>query len=156
MSSPPDTLLINGTDLRGITGLKIIGDMNLYAPGTRRGSDDVIPGRRGQLAAPGLVLDAYSFTVDVQIQGATRGQRNARLASIGTTLVGTAADGLVTLTRRLANSADTGYDTFTAQGRFVAGLSFAILNPYTGKTQLQFLNLDGAWLRTSDSTWVVP
>lgn len=146
MVSVPNTLLIDGHDLRTyFAGLRVVGDMNLYSTGTRRGNDQVIPGRNGQIPVPGLPLDAYDFTVSVWVAGASRGEKEARLRAVASVLLGSASDGLVTLTRRLANSADDGYDEGTAQGRFVAGLSFAVLNPLTGNTQLQFLNLDGCW-----------
>jgi hypothetical protein len=155
MSSPPDTLLIDGTDIRSVAGVEIVGDMNLFAPGTRRGNDDVVPGQRGMLAAPGLVLDAYAFTVDLKIKAANRGQRDAYILALGALLVGTNNDGLIGLTRRLANSSDTGYDSYTAQGRFVTGLNFQVVNPGMAQTQLQFLNLSGAW-KNASNVWIIP
>lgn len=157
MASVPNTLLIDGNDLRAdFPGLSILGDMNLYAPGTRRGSDQVIPGGTGQVPVPGLPLDAYAFSVFVKIQGATRGEKEARLRTLATVLMGTNHDGLVTLTRRLANAADDGYDECTAQGRFVTGMAFALWNPYSGKTELQFINLTGGWRRSTDNVLTVP
>jgi hypothetical protein len=157
MVSVPNTLLIDGHDIRtDFPGMRVFGDMNLYAPGKRRGDDQIIPGMTGQVPVPGLPLDAYTFSVFVIVQGATRGAKEANLRALSTVLVGSAHDGLVTLTRRLANAADTGYDECTAQGRFVSGLSFQVMNPYTGKTELQFVNLTGGWRRTSDNVLTLP
>lgn len=154
--SVPNTLLVDGHDLRAMTGIRVYGDMQLYAPGTRRGSDDVIPGRAGQIGAPGLPLDAYAFTVPIFVSGATRGAMVSTLHTLASQLNGVNQDGLVVLTRRLANADDSGYDEYTANGRFVSGLSLQVLNPITGQTELQFINLDGLWKRTSDGLHMIP
>lgn len=147
--SAPNTLLLNGLDLRSdFPGISVIGDMNLYAPGTRRGQDDTVPGRRGQLGNPDLPFDAYQFTVSVKVAASTRGELYARLAALGNGVVGT--NGLVTLTRRLASADDSSTVDYTAAGRFVSGMSLALWNPFMGHTDLVFVNLDGAWRRTSD------
>ena len=157
MTAPgPDTLLIDGYDIRSaFAGVSVVGQLNLFAPGARRGSDDVVPGRTGQLPNPQLRLDAYEFQVTVQITGANRGERNARLHSLASVLNGTAQDGLVTLTRHLANSTNDGVDVYTANGRFVHGLSMQLFNPFMGRCDLVFLNLDGGW-RNSGGTLVWP
>lgn len=152
MASPPDTLLVNGHDLRAMTGVRVEGDMMLFAPGTRRGSDQIIPGADGQQPAAGLPVDAYSFPISVRILGANRGARNAALFAVAAILQGTSNDALVTLTRRTANASDTGFDEATAPGRFNTGLAMAVLNPFSGKTVFQFVNLAGFWRRTSDNT----
>lgn len=153
--SNPNTLLLNGSDLRtDFPGVRVVGDMNLFAPGTRRGSDDAIPGRRGQLGNPNLPFDAYQFTVSVIISASTRGELYARLASLANAAVGT--NGLVTLTRRLASSDDSTTVDYTAAGRFVSGTSMQLWNPTTGHTDLVFINLDGAWRRNSDGVLCWP
>jgi len=146
--SSPNTLLVDGTDIRGLTGVKVVGAMDLFAPGTRRGSHDVIPGRAGQVGAE-LPYDAYSFSIPVRIFGATREAMIANLRAVGTLLAGT--NGLVSLERRLAKVGG-GYDAHTAAGQFVTGLGLSLLNPATGRTELQFINLDGAWFDASAPT----
>lgn len=150
--SSPNTLLVGGNDLRTLTGIHIIGDMRLFAPGTRRGSNDVIPGRRGQVGAE-LPYDSYAFSVSVMVLGATREAMVANLAAVGVILAGT--NGLVTLERKMAKVGG-GTDDMTAAGQFVTGLDLALLNYQTGQTELQFVNLDGAWTPDSGTTWVVP
>lgn len=154
----PDTLIVDGADLQALTGITI-NDLDLLAPGTRRGSDDIIPGRDGQLGAP-LPLDAYSFSVPITVDGGTDPGLHARRATMLATLRAAIADiggmttgGLVTLTRRLAKVGG-GYDEHTAPGRFVAANTFSLIRWDTGRTELEFVNLAGAW---SDGTdWLVP
>lgn len=155
MSTGPDTLLVDGTDLRSLAYLRIT-NINLFAPGTRRGEDDVIPGRRGQFGVAGLPLDAYPFTVQGNVTGTTRGNRNANLFDLVGKVGGSNGDGLIALTRHLANSTDTGTVDYTAAGRFVGLSSVALLNPTTAQIELQFTNLSGAWKRTSDGVWIIP
>lgn len=156
MTGLVSTLLVDGTDLRGMAGVRVIRDMNLRAPGTRRGQDDVIPGRTGQVAAAGLPLDAYPFTVTIHVSGDTEGQQLDRLFTVAAALSGVNGDGLVTLTRKLVNPANDGYDEYTAAGRFNSGLALALFNPFVGETDLEFVNLDGRWKRSSDGVWVLP
>lgn len=152
MVSPPDTMLVDGNDLRtDFPGFRIVGDMHLFSTGVRRGEDDVIPGRHGQYGVPNLPIDAYAFSVSVWVNGATRGAKINNLFEAGVILMGAAGDGLVTLTRKLANVADDGQDDYQARGRYVSGLDLATLNPFTGQCELQFVNLSGSWTRLSDS-----
>jgi hypothetical protein len=151
VTSGPNTLLVNGTDIRTLTGITVVGFMELYAPGTRRGSDDVIPGRQGQLGAQ-LPYDAYSFSVPIQVAGATREAMIANLMAVGVLLGG---NGLVTLTRKIANLSG-GQDTHTASGRVDTSFAVALLNPSLARTVLQFINLSGAWTPDSGVTWLVP
>jgi hypothetical protein len=156
-----DTLIVDGTDLSTVPGLVITDLSGLFAPGTRRGEDDVIPGRRGQIGAQ-LPYDAYAFTIPIaltsgDVDGTTssavrRGHFIAHLRALSAALDGT--NGLVTLTRRLTSTDGTGYDTHTAAGRYVAGTAIAMLNPDSGATDLQFINLDGAWY--DGANWLVP
>jgi len=155
MTSPTNTLLIDGKDLRtDFDGLRVVGDMNLFASGNRRGQDDTVPGRRGQLGNPNLPFDAYPFSVTVDVEAETQGQLYARLAALGDGVVGT--NGLVTLTRRLAAPDDASTIDYTAAGRFVLGTSLQLWNPFMGRTELQFINLDGAWRRNSDGVLCWP
>lgn len=157
MVSVPNTLLINGTNLRGgFAGIVVYGDMNLYAPGDRRGSDEIIPGYNGEIEAPGLPLAAYNFPISVFVRGATRGAMVANIHNAASVMVGTAHDGLFTMTRRLANAADDGYDEFYARGRFNTGLALQTLNSRTGQTVFQFRNLYGGWRRSSDNVLILP
>lgn len=158
MTTDLSTLLFDGTDLRSLTGLSIIGQMNLFAPGTRRGSNDVIPGRQGQLGAE-LPWDAYAFSINILVTDhdggpcGTQAQMIANLKAIGTLLAGT--NGLGTLTRHLPQVGG-GTEVMTAAGQFVSGMSLQTLNLRTGQTELQFVNLSGAWSPDSGSTWSVP
>lgn len=155
MSSTPNTLLVDGTDIRTLAGITIVGYMDLHAPGTLKGSDEDedLPGDDGVLGVP-LPYAAYSFSVPIRVFGATRGQKEARLRAVGAAVRGT--NGLVTLTRRLANAADDGYDEHTAHGRFAMFNSISLLNPFSDQTELQFVNLDGYWLDGDGVTKHVP
>ena len=152
------TLLVGSTDIRTLTGVKIVGQMNLFAPGTRRGAADIIPGRRGQLGAE-LPYDAYAFSVFITVGDkdgnpcGTQAQMTANLAAIGLILAGT--NGLVALTRHLA-AVGGGTTAMTAAGQFVAGMNLSTSRLNFGQAELQFLNLDGAWTPDSGTTWVVP
>lgn len=151
-----DTLLVNGTDLQSL--VEVTDLSGLFAPGTRRGSNDVIPGQRGQVGAP-KVWDAYSFQIPILIDGGTstdplvrRAQMVANLRTLMTAVSGTNG-GLVALTRRLAKVGG-GYDTHTCAGEFAGLNSLALLNFDTGQTDMEFINLDGAWL--NGTNWLVP
>jgi hypothetical protein len=157
--SYPDTLLVDGLDLQTVPGLVVMDLAGLFAPGTRRGDDDVIPGRRGQVGAE-LPFDAYAFTIGVALLSDTaepvpsRAQFITRLRTLSAALMGT--NGLVTLTRRLANTGGAGYVEHTCAGRFVSGTGFDMLNASNGTTELQFINLDGAWHDAATDAWLVP
>lgn len=156
--SDQTTLLVGGTDIRTLTGVKIVGQMNLFAPGTRRGAADVIPGRRGQLGAE-LPWDAYAFSVFITVGDkdgnpcGTQAQMTVNLAAIGTLLAGT--NGLVTLERHLA-AIGGGTTAMTAEGQFVAGLNLSTSRLNFGQAELQFINLSGAWTPDAGTNWVVP
>lgn len=144
------TLLCDGTDLRALTGVNVLR-LDLYAPGLLRGSNDVIPGQRGQIGAP-LVVDAYQFAVAVEVFGATEAVKIANLRALYAAVSGTS--GLVALERRLPNVGGT-YDAGTAAGQF-AGLTDMVDTEAGLQTQLavQFINLDGAW--KTGTSWLVP
>lgn len=148
----PDTLFVNGVDLCSLTGV-VVGDLHgLHAPGTRRGSNDVVPGRQGQQGVP-KPLDAYAFAIPVTLlpedgSGVTGDTLSARRAQMLTNLRAltaglVSATGLVPLKRRLATSG--GYAETTADGEFVDGLAIQLLNAQTGQTELNFVNHDGCW-----------
>lgn len=147
------TLLFDGTDLQNLDGIALEQDLGwIFAPGTRRGSHDTIPGRQGQLGAQ-LPYDAYSFAVPITVLGDTHHEMLTILAGVGAALAGT--NGLGTLERRLDDGAG-GYVAHTAAGQFASFNSTSLLNPATGRTELTFANLDGAWYDAGSSTWLVP
>ncbi len=144
------TLLVDGTDLKALTGITV-NSIELYAPGTRRGANDTVPGRRGQLGAP-KVWDAYAFSAMITVSGGSGAEMSANLRAAATALAGDG--GLVTLTRRLPTATDPFYVDHSAAGEYVGMTAFALLNPVTGRTELQFLNLDGAWY--DGTAWLTP
>jgi hypothetical protein len=160
----PDTLLVGSTDIQSLAGIVVEDFSGLFAPGTRRGQNDVIPGRQGQLGAP-KVYDAYAFSIPITVLPyasdgtmastlqARRAQTIANLRAASAALAGT--NGLVALTRRLSSGASS-YVSHTCSGEFVEGLGLTLLNTETGQTELQFVNLDGAWWDAATSTWLVP
>src|SRR5438876_10421661 len=109
----PDTLLVGSTDIQSLAGILVEDMSGLFAPGRRRGQNDTIPGRQGQLGAP-KVYDAYAFSIPVTVlpddssgvapatEQGRRAQVIANLRAANAILAGT--NGLVTLTRRLSNS----------------------------------------------------
>lgn len=160
-STLPDALYVNGHDLMAQPGIVVEHLDGLHSPGTRRGSNDVVPQRRGQIGAP-LPLDAYQFAVPIyvlpQYEGVealpvdTLAQRRTamirnlwRLARICQ-----GAEGLVALRRRTSNAG--GYVETVANGQFVDGLAIETLNVETGRTELNFVNLDGCWYDAEPST----
>ncbi len=118
--------------------------MELFAPGDRRDGDDDSPGADGSYGNP-TPLAKYILHIPIWVQGASRGERNDNLRTIGSYIGGAANGGLVTLERRIATGSGSGHVSHTANGRFVTGLSPSIINHLTGKTELQFYNLDGRW-----------
>jgi hypothetical protein len=147
-----DTLLFDGTDLRAISGVIVNSLDGMFAPGTRRGQNDVVPRRRGQVGAQ-LPYDAYNFEIPITVLAATRHAMLTVLAAVGAALQGTG--GLGTLERRLDNGVG-GYVSHTAAGQFSAFNSISTLNAFTANTVLTFVNLDGAWTPDSGTTWLVP
>lgn len=147
-----DTLLIDGTDVEALPGVIAVDYIDgLFAPGTTRGDDDIIPGRRGQLGVGGLPLDRYLITVPLWVSGANTATLNSNMAALGLVVRGTG--GLVTLTRRLTSSG--GHVDHTAAGRFATGLTpTGERNHEAVALQLQWYNLDGAWW--DGTTWLVP
>lgn len=149
------TLLTDGTDLRGLTGVNVLR-MDLYAPGIRRDdpSSRVIPGQRGQLSAE-LPLDAFQFAIAVEVTGTSEANKIVNLRALYSAVNGSSgAIGLPALERRLPNVGGT-YDSYTARGMF-AGLTDMVDTEAGFQTQLniQLINLDGAWF--DGSNWIVP
>lgn len=160
--SLPDTLLINGTDLKSLPGVVLADLSGLLAPGRRRGEDLRIPGRNGVIGVADLPYAEYSFDVQIRvlphnvdgsIPDGVQARRAKMLANLSAVAV-LLSPGLVTLTRRVSDGASS-YAEHTAAGRFVDGLQAALYNPVTGRTVLQFINLDGCWRDSSDAI-VVP
>lgn len=157
-SELPDTLIIDGQDLQLLTGVAFTDLGFLFAPGQRRGSNDVVPGRRGQIGVP-KPLDAFQFSVPVVIlptdisgsyaDGAQpqRAQAIVNYEALLQACSGT--NGMVTMGRRLATSSS--YIEYTAAGEFVQAANVQWLAQGSRVTaELQFINLDGAWRRNSD------
>ena len=150
-----DTLLIDGTNIRTIDGLAIVGAIQgLWAPGARRGDDDAPGGRDGELGAP-LPLAKYVIEIPVQLTAASRGERNDLARSLGALIGGYATNGLVQLNRHIATGTAGDHLTQLAQGRFITGLDMAQINPRTGRTTLQYYNLSGGW-NDGTGTYVIP
>lgn len=150
-----DTLFVDGHDIRGLTGLTIVGEIKgLWAPGDRRGDDDAPGGRDGELGAE-LPRAKYVIEVPAQITGASRGERNDNLRNLGALIAGYGSNGLVQLKRRVATGSGSSYLEYTAKGRFITGLDIARFNHLTGRTTLQYYNLSGAW-NDGTGTYVTP
>lgn len=152
-STLTDTLFVGSLDLHMIPGVIVERLDQLHAPGTRRGLNDTVPGRRGQLGVR-KPLDAYAFAIPITIyptgENGTIAQRRAMtlntLRATMAALMGTG--GLVTLTRRLTTA--TGDLMTVAAGEFVDGLAIEWLNAEAGRTELNFVNLEGCWYATYD------
>lgn len=151
-----DTLLVDDNDIRAIDGIKVVGFISgLFAPATRRGDDTVLPGEDGELGEA-LPLAKYVISAPIMVLGDTRGERNDNLRAAADLLGGLSSNGLVTLTRRIAKGAADLYDEDDAPGRFIGGLTFDILNPNTGRTELQWYNLAGGWSSDGEPPYTVP
>lgn len=145
------TLLVNGTDIRSLTGIRVL-HMDLRAPGTRRGSTEPIPGVRGQIVGD-LPLDAYNFTVGILLNGSDEAVWTENLAAVCAVLCDVSTP-KVTLERRLPASGMSPYKAMTARGMFTGGLNPTMFpGLVSGQTELQFANLDGAWWDAGTSTW---
>lgn len=147
-----DTILIDGHNVRALTGCRVVGLIDgIYAPGTRRGdpADGVVGGADGALGSQ-RPLDYYIITIPLWVEGATSGARNANLRALGPLLTGT--NGLVTISRVIDTA--TTPDTHTAPGQFITGLSPQQMNSRTGRINLQYYQLAGFWL--GGSTKYVP
>lgn len=146
-----DTLLINGHDVRTMTGIRVVGYMELFAPGDRRGGDDgVVPGSDGELPER-LPRAKYVMSVPIRVMGATRGERNDILRTVSAICEGD--HGIVPLARRIATGSGDDHVQHTTTGQFVTGLSLTLLNDTTGTTELQFYNMRGGWW--DGSAWIL-
>lgn len=153
-----DDLYIDGTALSSLKGV-IPSEYNFFGDGAKRGSNDTIPGRYGQVGTY-KPLDAYSFSVSVGITGESatgtypgdqateRTNMLTNLAFLVRTL--SANGGLCTLTRRVQNNAS--YVDTQCNGEFIAGTALELFVPEAGRTELEWINLDGCWKATSSTT----
>ena len=138
--SLPDTLLINGTDLRSIPRLIIRDISGLLTEAPYRGDNETIPGMPGEVGTV-KVAGAFTFDIPVTLLGTTRADFLSILASVRAL----ASTNLVTLTRRLSTSG--GYADTSCAGEYLAGTAVEMLAfmPAAGRTTLSFRNLDGGW-----------
>jgi hypothetical protein len=134
------TLLFAGTDLRSLTGIVVQDLSGIFAPNTRRGQHDVIPGSDGWRGAA-LPIDGYNFDVPVVVEGDTHAAMFANLTALATALEG--SGGLGQLERRIDDGAG-GYVAHFAAGA-CAGLNPTLLDLETGQLTVTFANLDGRW-----------
>lgn len=145
------------SDFRGVVVEKypFVGDS------ARRGDNDVIPGRYGQIGAT-KPLDSYSFSIPIGIMGIdTNGlfpnsveeQRMWALVNLrGLIRALSPFHGLVNLKRRIQNYGETyPYYEQTCNAEFVAGSALDFFVPEAGKTELEFINLDGCWYSLNDN-----
>ncbi len=153
MTDVDNTLLIDGHDVRTLPGVVVAGPLDLFAPGDRRGNDDVIPNRQGELGAA-LPLAKFIVRIPIRVNGDTPDEFVANVLGLGPLIGGLAAGGLVTLTRHIVTA--SGFVEHTAKGRFITGLALGMGNPWTGTTELQYYNLDAAWWDPTTSAWLVP
>ena len=149
-----DNLLVDGQGVREVDGLIITGPIKgLWAPGERRGEDDVVPGRDGELGSQ-KPLAAFVIEIPIRILGANRGERNDNLHELGQLITGIDNGGLVQLVRRRATNGTSGdYLQTTARGRYLTGLSVDVVNPTTGAASLQYKNLSGGWFNGTRYTY---
>lgn len=141
-----DTIIIDGHDVRALDYLTIgPGHMKLRGDGERRGDDDLIPGDDGEEANP-LPLAKWIIVIPCRIRGANRGQRNDNLAAASALIGGWGNHGRVALERRTATGDANDYLAVFAPGRFITGLSPALMNDRTGQTQLQYYQMTAYWL----------
>lgn len=152
-----DELYVNGVGLSTIPGI-IVEDYPFFATGARRGDSESIPGRRGQLSAA-RTLDAFTFNIPIgvapdNLDGSSPTSQNIARTNMIRNLHAVAralntSGGVVTLERKLQDG-ETSWVMQEARGEFIAGLAPNLLNPNTGQTELQFVNLDGCWY---DKAW---
>lgn len=152
------TLLLGDslTDVRTLDGMRVLSIGNLRAPGTRKGSDIEVPRGNGVIPVTGRGYDQYSFSIQVRILGDTAEDFEANLDAICAAVI--AIDGDLG-TRRVPATGSPGYIDRRTLIRFNAGMAFDCLNGVTGKTELQWVNLKGAWTSEDDpataTTWVL-
>jgi len=144
-----DTLYVDGVNLKSLPGI-VVNDIEYFAPGTKRGNNETIPGRRGQVGVA-KPLDAYGFSVMITVLPVTgstpEGRRSAminQLRALSHQLHGFKSGGQVKLQRRLTTGVGQ-YETTEANGEYVKGTDINLINFTTGKTELEFVNLDGCW-----------
>lgn len=155
-----DDLLINNIPLSSITGI-VVENYLFHGPGYRRGSNDTVPGKRGQIGAY-KPLDAYSFSIPVGVMGCSAtgyfpssvlDQRANMLRNLGyAARVLNGNGGIVNLTRKLQSSSTGAYVLEECIGEFVQGTAFDMFVPEAARSELEFINHDGCWYDQSYST----
>lgn len=146
-----DELYVGGVALSDIDGM-IVEDYPFFASSVRRGQAEVIPGVRGQRPIP-RPLDSFTFSIPVSIVGdnpdGTSPTDEIQLRANFVRNLGrvtgqlSTQGGVVSLRRALQG--EEGPEYSIAVGEFVQGTSMTFLNPYTGQTELEFINHSGVW-----------
>lgn len=151
----PDTLLVDGTDIKALSGV-VVNSIDYFAPAKRRGDNDTVPGRQGQIGHS-KPLDSFSFSANITVKvtsGATVNLRRVNMvANLRAFMKSCRGDGGQVLLQRVLMTGESSTTTTEALGEFVGANSFSLLNYQTGKTEVEFINLDGAW---SDTAYTTP
>ena len=134
-------LLLNGTSLRGISGVYVVDWKALLLEAPYRGANRTIPGLPGQVGTV-KVRDSYVMDFPVVLKANEKRSQINILASIATAV---GSDNLVTLSRVLPIDGVGGTSTTTCTGDYQPGVALDSINWLTGRTTLSFVNLDGAW-----------
>ena len=134
-------LLINGTSLRGISGVYVQSWQALLMAAPYRGANRMIPGLPGEV---GIVKVTDSYVMDFPIV-VTASAKYAQVAILAAIDAAVGADNLVTLTRRLPTDAAGTYADTTCNADYQRGVLLDSINWLTGRTTLSFVNLDGGW-----------
>jgi hypothetical protein len=135
-------LYVNGTSFKGLSGVLVPDWGCLYDVDVFRGENKVVPGLPGEVGVD-LVRDAYNFSFDFDVAGATDAELVSRIAAVRAVLV--ASGGTYTLTRRLPQTLTPFYNDDTCLGQF-RGLEWVdTVNPLDIRGRVTFRNLDGAW-----------
>lgn len=135
-------LLINGTSLRGISGLYVQSwDALLPLKGPYRGANRRIPGLPGEVGTV-KVRDAYAMDFPVVVVASTKWAQLAVFAAIETAV---GSDNLVTLSRVVPTDSSGATSTLTCNGDYQPDIARDSINWVTGRTTLAFANLDGLW-----------
>lgn len=135
-------LLINGTSLRGISGLYVVSwDALLPIKGPYRGANRMEPGLPGEVGVV-KVRDSYVMDFPAVITATTKYGQLAVFAAIETAV---GSDNLVTLSRVVPTDGAGTTSTLTCNGDYQPDVVRTSVNWMTGRTTLTFVNLDGLW-----------
>lgn len=129
-----DTLLINGTNLLSIDGVVVTDFSGVHVDGPYRGENLVVPGMPGAVSYA-KVRDAYTFDIGIGMVADDRAGFLTCLNAIRALM----PTNLVTLGLTLTGS------SWYCTAEYIANTAVNLLNPNTGRTSLEFINLDGAW-----------